>query len=708
MLKVKHLVLSTSTIIFLSACGGGGGATTTTVSTPITKVSGTVTDGPIKNALVYIDENLNGQLDYIDNNTNSTLDFGVDSVTEYYTFTDENGRYTIQGILDNNKEYMVVVEGSSAYNTEDSEDNASDGTNLTFKMFNILKTTTASSTNKFTGGQYSVNHNANLFKSTLKTLDEKTFNAISDSNSYTGVKEFINDPSTDNTDLFQKYIKSTATTPINAQVTTLQGEVTQYLDKQNNEQQPTVTNNLLGLGSDSLLATSSSTSNSLLDSSLTQKSTIGTNYTFSKKVDSSTLYEETNSGSYSYITKYDNILQIPDFEILQNQGYSFVSGADIKTNNTTGDVLDILNNLLEEVSFTDQTAVVLYQYNGTSWNQVGTTFDIVSNEIDSTIKASMTLNPFIILENKTSNQTTKTLDVSEFSSYSNPLVVVKNTKGEIIDYVEVTGNSVNINYDDSENVGSIVVLSEDFKETTSSESLAVSLKVTKDQSGDLSLGELPITKRLVTGDSLLDIKSGNNIYEIYGAQNMIRTDIAYEVVSDYNSDTSSYSSYSATDLGDNIVSVVFSKSFENETTLSDSSEQSETSNYEGLVVFNQSTSKLLSAKYYQDITLKNSVSGINKLSGYITMKDTSSGTALEFEKGNYEFSINDSSVGTYTILTTSTCNPVVTDDDNIENDSAIIKGEIEVTNATTAKAAGNAQVDNTITTAVVTTTNKCQ
>lgn len=704
MLKIKPLVLATSTIVFLSACGGGGGS----ISSPITKVSGTVTDGPIKNALVYIDENLNGQLDYIDNNTNSTLDFGVDSVTEYYTFTDADGKYTIQGILDNNKEYMVVVEGSSAYGTEDQEDNASDGTNLTFKMFNLLKTTTSSDTSKYAGGQYNVDHNANLFKDTLKTLDEKTFNSISNSGSYTGVKNFINDTSSDNTVLFQKYIKSTATTPINTQITTLQGEVVTYLDKQNDEQQPTVTNNLLGLGSDSLLATSSSTSNSLIDSSLTQKSTIGSNYTFSKKVDSSTLYEETNSGSYSYITKYDNILQIPGFETLQNQGYSFVSGADIKTNNTTGDVLDILNNLLKEVSFTNQTGVVLYQYNGTSWNQIGTTFDIVLNEIDSTIKASMTLNPFIILEDNTSNQTTKTLDVTEFSSYSNPLVVVKNTKGEIIDYVEVSGNSVNINYDSSETVGSVVVLSEDFKETTNSESLAVSLKVTEDQGGDLSLGELPITKRLVTGESLLSISDVNSIYEIYGGRNMIRTDIAYQVVSDYGSDTSSYNSYTATDIGNNIVSVVFSKSFEKTSEMDTDYEESETSSFEGVVVFNQSTSKLLSAKYYQDLTLKNSVSGTNKLSGYISMKDSSSGTALTFEKGNYEFSINDSSVGTYTILTTSTCNPVVTDDDNIENDSAVIKGEIEVTSATTAKAAGNAQVNNTITTAVVTTSNRCQ
>lgn len=224
MLRLKQLIVAIFAITFLTSCGGGGGGSS--VTTPISTVSGVVSDGPIENALVYIDLNLNGQFD----------------ATEPHDYTDADGKYSIQVILDNEQEYVVIVEGSTDdYGTRDEEDNP--GEDLTFTMFNTFQTSGLATADENIGKQYNVNVNPTLFRDKLIELDEE----IPSSTISGSLSTFLNDEETDETLLFQTYINSvtdssendnSSTTifgTINALIeeTTEKGLISGYVETQN-------------------------------------------------------------------------------------------------------------------------------------------------------------------------------------------------------------------------------------------------------------------------------------------------------------------------------------------------------------------------------------------------------------------------------------------------------------------------------------------
>lgn len=706
MIKLKHLAF-TSAVIFLSACGGGGGSSFNAQNTtPISKVSGVVKDGPIENALVYIDSNLNGKLDYIDSNSNSQLDFDIDSVIEPYSFTNKKGEYTIEGIFEDSKEYMVIVEGSSSYKTNDKEDNSDAGEALTFKMFSTFKTKNSSNNEQFLGKSYSVHVNPVSFKESLKQLNEDTFNSLDNSSTYSDIKSFINDSSIDNTELFKKYLKSTSSNVITS-MDGLINELSEFIDIENKSSVSSSTNSLLNLSNDSIVSNNNANENNIFkkDNSTT-KSSIA-NYSFSKKIDSSSLYKNTNTNSKSYITKYDSILQIPSFSSLKTS-YAFVEGAHIKTNSSNLNDALVLSKLLDKIEFSNNDSLFLFQYDGSSWNQVSNEFNISENTLPSNITSSMSLRPFIIVKDIRSSKKTKVIDTSAFVSYDNPLLLVKNKKGEVIEYIEVNSAQTTINYDLDEEIDSIVLFSETIESITNDD-LAISFHIEDEE--NIVLDNKKLDSFIVNGSSFDDIKDGNNIYGIYGLSSLIRTDIAYELIDIYNKAKSDeYTVFEESIINDSIVSVNFKRTISSSKSLENSYSQSELSYFEGVVVFNKDTKTLIKADYYQEVRLKNSVSGTNTLNGYLHIKDSKNDDIFTFEKGKYSFSIDNNVSGykEYEITTNNPCNPRVKDDDNITNSSAIIKGNFTVSSASTKKPQGNASVDNVLKNVTITTSNKCQ
>ena len=116
--KFFYLVLmSMGLTLLFGGCGGGGGS-----SGPPSKASiitGVLSDGPIKNARVFLDLNNNGKYD----------------AGEPFSITDAQGIYRIEYILASGSNYLLVAEGSPGLKTQDPWDNPGDGEGLTFTMF---------------------------------------------------------------------------------------------------------------------------------------------------------------------------------------------------------------------------------------------------------------------------------------------------------------------------------------------------------------------------------------------------------------------------------------------------------------------------------------------------------------------------------------------------------------------------------------------
>lgn len=211
--KVKSLSIVLGSLLFVS-CGGGGGESTPApvVTTPFSTISGIVSDGPIQNAKVCI------------------LDVELDS--EYCpVFTDAEGKYSFEYILENGKQYLITAKGDGI-NTVDKKDNLDTNGNpipLDFIMFYPLKTTGSITLTENIGTTYSVNVNPVTFKEAIKT----NFASVTNST----INSFISDTSTNPTTLFKNYVLNNS---IDTNVTNFITDVKTKIESNNTDIQNSV------------------------------------------------------------------------------------------------------------------------------------------------------------------------------------------------------------------------------------------------------------------------------------------------------------------------------------------------------------------------------------------------------------------------------------------------------------------------------------
>lgn len=234
----KGLSIVLTSLLFSACGGGGGGSTTPTVeTTPFSTISGTISDGPIENAKVCI------------------TDVELDS--EYCpTFTDANGKYSFEYIVENGKQYLITAygsDGTQGYTTYDRTDNLDSSNNpipLDFVMFQPLKISGSIASTENIGSTYTVNVNPVTFRDAIKTYGTTSTSPL--------VQQFVasyqtlkTDDLTDNltnnpTELFKKYIVNNSSTNVNGSTTnsdytTFLGEVKTKVELVNTAAQNAVT-----------------------------------------------------------------------------------------------------------------------------------------------------------------------------------------------------------------------------------------------------------------------------------------------------------------------------------------------------------------------------------------------------------------------------------------------------------------------------------
>lgn len=201
----KSLILAKillGTTILFSGCGGGGSSTTTSLST----VSGKVSDGPIKNVRVFLDINNDG----------------VYNEGEPYDITDSKGEYSIQYILKPGLEYVLIAEGSTALNTEDT---TTDNTGLlNFTMFLNVKVDGEADATNIVGKTYTKDVTPITFKKYVSDLYKEDDTLSIFNNTY--INELATTTSTDKIAIFQDIILQNAIdNPSDDTVTVLSGTI---------------------------------------------------------------------------------------------------------------------------------------------------------------------------------------------------------------------------------------------------------------------------------------------------------------------------------------------------------------------------------------------------------------------------------------------------------------------------------------------------
>ncbi len=427
----------------LSGCGSSDSSTATAA---VASIAGTVSDGPIKNARVFIDENFDGEY----------------TPGEPMAFTDENGKYTLDFVPEDGVEYLLVAEGNAALGTEDLEDNPTAGQALTFTMFSNSKS--------------SSDLNPTTFKTYLQSIETEV-----------GENAFISGylTATDATDtlLFQNQIKDKVDVVKNAlkvvahkykadTLTTTKEDLgldeqsqiafaetattaaqldaqPQYQDKVVSQvgnlvvskkiiETPSVEVDTIDDTAEGITINSVSATNAYYDGDTTNSPIALKKPIFSSindKTDKVKLVVGkktalTGDNTVS-ITPYDNILEIPAYEQIKTLGYSVVVGSHIVVQDSNGEKRPIseMNDILV-------SGAVLHKNDGLTLSGLKYLYFDGTNWVDENISGADTFNglssnfklvPYVLVEADTTTNglTEQTIEVPGLSLINNPVVVAK-------------------------------------------------------------------------------------------------------------------------------------------------------------------------------------------------------------------------------------------------------------------------------------------
>ena len=407
-------------LLFIGCGGGGEGGGSTSNPLIVSTISGKVEDGPIQNARVFVDLDLNGQFDS----------------GEPFDITDEIGNFEISHVFDNQTEYLLVAEGSNALGTLDLEDNADLG-NLNFVMFSsVITGAFASQLDLPVAAKYSANINPVEFRKYLKRLNEE----LSDSLNQAGPKisDLMASTEDDATRLFRENIVNTvADATTEAAHRSNMVEVAKLIQVNNDARKTTETKKDLSLGSSERVVFSEESTKVLSE----QLAFVGqtTPNKFGDLVVTSQLRKVgTTEGFQLFFTPYQSILSIPEYGSIRDLGMTAILGADVVVKNNSGSriqnfanqtMLDtILKNLntvggssnFQALNETDLSYLV---FSESGWKVVTDTISVQNNQIKG-LKEHLLIAP-MILARKDFLGAPKTFEVPGFSQLKNPIVLAK-------------------------------------------------------------------------------------------------------------------------------------------------------------------------------------------------------------------------------------------------------------------------------------------
>lgn len=430
--------LAIASAIGFAGCGSSGGGGDGSNTSSLSKISGIVSDGPIENAKVYLDENFNGEYDN----------------GEPTTFTDKDGKYTLDIVPQDNMKYLLVAEGKAEYETKDLEDNPNNDGNLTFTMFS----------------EYGSSSDIN--PTTLKTY-LKSINAQS-----ALIKNFVDSNETNNTKLFQDNIKdkqdsfskvlkeialelqsdvlfkdtkeqlslnsdigfsdqnlSELDAQFDNKVVSKIGNVVISKDLLNidNEEVENIDDNITGITINTVKSTNNYYDGNSTNSPASLKKPIFSSISDKEDKVKLVVGKKTALGSdYTVsITPYDSILEIPAYDKIKGLGYSVVLGSHIVVQNSNGEKQAISTIKDQAVS-----GAVLHKNDGLSLADLKYLYFDGTNWVDENVAGSDTFNglnnnfklvPYVLVKSDTTQAglDTITKTIVGLSNMSNPVVVAK-------------------------------------------------------------------------------------------------------------------------------------------------------------------------------------------------------------------------------------------------------------------------------------------
>lgn len=508
--KINLVVMVGLVMVLITGCGGG--SSDNAASTPLSTVSGVVSDGPIENAKVFIDLNLN-----------TLLDNG-----EPYDITDKDGLYKISYIFDSEATYLLVALGNENFDTADPKDNPN--TELNFIMFDEIKSAKQTTVTNIVGGSYVKNIKPSIFKEYLSKIDKESYGAFASKNSI--VKELIDAPAnTSEQDLFKSILKG-------------KSEFEEKLKEvaQKNIQISTTAIMLdakqdLGVGAGSSLSISDDNSSKLANTlyyySKTTPNKVGS-FTFSKELKVFT----TKTQHDVFVTKYDTILDIPHYEQLHDAKYIVIDGADIKAK-LDGEPIEneatISLEIASNYAFVPTAKKVDFlQYKNEKW-----VLKAENTTLQEIKKLTIELLPFVIVEK--ASFTPKTYKVEYIDTFEDAMIVLKGKytgltmeansfmQGESVAlyYAKPDSNGdIKLNLADGFVVEELVVLSKGFIGVTAMKKASVVLVVEDDKVLQTDNSISPLTQ--IREDSLRTLVVDGDLRQLsLGLKSMIDTNIPY-------------------------------------------------------------------------------------------------------------------------------------------------------------------------------------
>jgi hypothetical protein len=430
--------------ILFTGCGGGGGGSFSASSSSsggssvgMRSISGTVEDGPIKNARVFID-----------------LDFSGDfSDGDVATMTDKDGKFSLDYVYEKGTNYLIAFEGSPEFNTTDPKDHK--GKKLDFLMFKKIDGNT-------------INITPLVYRDFLKEI-----------NGSVDIQSDLLSDESNKTALFDIYFKDSNGT--NTHKNIFKNYVT-YIKLKNTTK---AYEKLLGSDGDIVIVTKDSDTD--INSSLFNDTTTPVVYgdiIVAKKVKkttpdeakknakSSEYYEYikniqsgndtapeffsralvpslimsmdekilvflgSNNGDKSYsiaVTGYDTILEIPNYSYLRKNNMQVLCGADISAFNSNGKRENNVSmpGTIKDTRAKDihETNLKLLRYQSGEWVE-GKIEQNLSNE-GFKFSSKFTLTPYVLVKENALMSSKKI--IKGISSIENPVIIAYGENNEILD-----------------------------------------------------------------------------------------------------------------------------------------------------------------------------------------------------------------------------------------------------------------------------------
>jgi hypothetical protein len=528
---LMSLVLISALSLFVG-CGGGGGGGSIAPVPLISTISGVVSDGPMQNCRVFVDLNNDGAF----------------NAGEPYDITDSSGAYNIQYILENNKEYMVIAEGSTALGTIDPVDNP--GGPLDFVMFLTVKTPKNENATKPVGQSYAKNITPKTFQTYLKDLNTELLGGLAATNNV--MKNLIEDTSNDASTIFKNHILDT--TGGSGKKSTFTSQVKEVnklivLEDGNDETVSTKTDAGLDTSNELWFSDSNTTvsTNDLAYVDKTTPNTIG-DLVITKKLE-----EITSNTSYKvFVTPYKTIMDIPKYGQLKTAAHKVMFGADVVIKDQSGvkqiGVSDsnVVTETIAAYNFgtTAVSGLGYFYYDGTSWTEVAGSVAVDAQGNVSGLKNIMKLYPFVLVQ-KAALPSASTKTVNGYQNLASPVIVAKghfsgtaHAGGNIfansaikssitLDVGLLSGSTVSFRIPSGFKLDEMVLISKDLTKFTTSKDVSVKIEV--DESGEVKNDAPPI---VFIEDSELKslIVSGSGLENNAGLKAYIDTKIPYETL----------------------------------------------------------------------------------------------------------------------------------------------------------------------------------